>query len=180
MLCASFRRRTSDVHNPHLPGDGIVDPLQGVHEGVDVLAVREDAARHVLLGTEVPRDVGPAVVDEQVLHVPGEARGNALVHQNSVPVQDGVREGVLCNPVQNQVLVQSPGMSLTELVLLHRDAQMLNMEVVMESSKSSSTSGGSDVSRPGSLGDDFVKLFKLKQFPVFSIPVATSSPQQHL
>ena len=136
-LSDCFMPASEDVLDHHLPVGGVVDPLQGIQEGVDVLAVSEDAARHVLLGTEVPRDVGPAVVDEQVLHVPEEARGNALVHQNSVPVQDGVREGVLCNPVQNQVLVQSPGMSLTELVLLHRDAQMLNMEVVMESSKSS-------------------------------------------
>ena len=137
-LSDCFMPASEDVLDHHLPVGGVVDPLQGIHEGVDVLAVSEDAAHHVLLGPEVPRDVGPAVVNEQVLHVLEEAPGNTLVHQNSVPAQEGVREDVLCN----QALVQTPGMSLTELVLLHRDAQMLNLEVIMESPKSSSSTSG--------------------------------------
>ena len=90
-----------------------MDPTQGVQEGVGVLAVSEDAALRVL----VPRDVGPVVVNEQV---PDVSPGNTLVHHNFDQTQEEVREVVL----SNQALVQMVGMSFTELVLLHRDAQM--------------------------------------------------------
>ena len=70
-------------------------------------------------------------------------------------------------------------MSLTEQVLLHRDAQLLGLQVVLEPTPSApSSSSLRGVSRPGQLGGDFVKLFKLKQLPVFSIPVASTSVQK--
>ena len=53
------------------------------------------------------------------------------------------------------------------------------MKVVLEPSPSvPSASGLNGVSRPGQLGEDFRKLFKLKQSPVFSIPVASTLVQK--
>ena len=70
-------------------------------------------------------------------------------------------------------------MTLTEQVLLHRDAQLLGMKVVWEPSPSVPSASGLDgVSRPGQLGEDSLKLFKLKQSPVFSIPVASTFVQK--
>ena len=163
-LSDCFVPASEDVLEHQLPVGEVVDPPQGVQEGVDVLAVGEDAALRVL----VPRDVGPVVVNEQV---PDVSRGDTLVNQNLVQPQEGVREVVL----SNQALVQTADMSLTELVLLHRDAQILNCKVIMESAKAPSSLRVSHPSRPGCLGDEFVKLFKLKQVPVFAITSATSS-----
>ena len=70
-------------------------------------------------------------------------------------------------------------MTFTEQVLLHRNAQLVGMKVVLEPSPSvPSASGLNGVSRPGQLGEDFRKLFKLKQSPVFSIPVASTLVQK--
>ena len=70
-------------------------------------------------------------------------------------------------------------MTLTEQVLLHRDAQLLGMMVILEHSPSvPSVSGMDGLSKSGQLGEDFCKLFKLKQSPVFSIPVASTFVQK--
>ena len=163
-LSDCFVPASEDILEHQLPVSVVVDPPQDVQEGVDVLAVDEDGALRDL----VPRDVDPVVVSEQV---PDVSRGDTLVNQNLVQPQEGVREVVL----SNQALVQTADMSLTELVLLHRDAQILNCKVIMEFPKAPSSLRVSHPSRPGCLGDEFIKLFKLKQVPVFAITSATSS-----
>ena len=58
-------------------------------------------------------------------------------------------------------------MSLTEQVLLHRDAQLLGMEIVSEPSslvqQLEVVNQVSTSARPGELSEDFQKLFSLKQ-----------------
>ena len=75
-------------------------------------------------------------------------------------------------------------MSLTEQVLLHRDAQLLGMEIVSEPSSLVQQLGVVDQSsasaRPGELSEEFRKLFNLKQKALFTLPGGSDAVQTSL
>ena len=157
---------------------------------------------------QVPRDAS-VVHDEQVRLLGRDVRGGDVLHleiRNDAAfgptVRDeavlGVGAKILSEPVLSsalgtshagnlgscsQFLVQKKSMSLTEQVLLHRDAQLLGMEIVSEPSALVQQLGVVDQSsasaRPGELSDEFRKLFNLKQKPLFTL-TGSSDAVRHL
>ena len=75
-------------------------------------------------------------------------------------------------------------MTLTEQVLLHRDAQLLGMQVISESSALDQNAGILDQTsasaRHGELGGEFRKLFNCKQSPLFNVLCVSSIVQKSL
>ena len=80
----------------------------------------------------------------------------------------------------SKFLVQKRFMTLTEQVLLHRDAQLLGMEVISEDQNVGMLAQTSASPRHGEIGGKFCKLFNCKQFPLFTVPCVSSFVQKSL
>ena len=85
----------------------VSDPPLGVGVHDAALVVQEGDVHHVPASDEAPRSVGSTILNETSFNSDAKA--------------------------PDQVLVQRHSMSLTEQVLLHRDAQLLGLQVVLES-----------------------------------------------
>ena len=139
------------------------DPVQvqGEEERDVALAPVLDA---VALGApardEIVRDVGSSVLNDPVFSSASSSVANLASCE--------------------QFLVQKSSMSLTEQVLLHRDAQLLGMQVISEEQRVKMLAPTSTSSRPGQLGGEFQKLFTCKQSPIFTVPCVSSMVQKPL
>ena len=140
--------------NIHSQLQSCLEPVPPVVDEVGVPALVEEGQQ---LLRQVPRDAS-VVHDEQVRLLGREVRGGDVLNlemRNDAAfgptVRDeavlGVGAKILSEPVLSstlrtahagilgscsQFLVQKKSMSLTEQVLLHRDAQLLGMEIVSE------------------------------------------------
>ena len=126
-------KRNSVVVTEHAVSDA---PL-GVGVRDAALVVQEGDVHHVPASDEAPRSVGSTILNETSFNSDAKA--------------------------PDQVLIQRHSMTLTEQVLLHRDAQLLGLQVVLEPPPSvPSASGLNGVSRPGQLGEDFCSCSNLR------------------
>ena len=153
-----------DQHLLHQVCDANVQLPEGEGRGVVLATVQDGAALATPARDEVVRDVGSTILSETVL---------SSAHSS-------VANLASCS----QFLVQKHSMTLTEQVLLHRDAQLLGMQVISESSTLDQNAGvlaqTSASARPGELGGEFRKLFNFKQSPLFNVTCGSSIVQKPL